>query len=244
MELTLNAVPSKSSETNLKTTLVPAFASAVALASAETSLRVSGRALRFVALLLIGLIALGASACERFYGTFIGEPRADVESPQRHVDDRVQFNYPGNWDLKSESNRAGSLLITTRQIKSKGSAFIVVQSFPPLTPVPLDEYLVNFLRGMTRELDSGWMKMLKHTQEEATPIKRKVFGKMCEGRRFSWEVSVLNEKTPFVIEIISAPTPKGVVYVIVQLPVKGADAARPGADLILDSLKLSAGSQR
>ena len=32
--------------------------------------------------------------------------------------------------------------------------------------------------------------MLKHTQQKATPIKRKVFGAMHEGRRFSWELSV------------------------------------------------------
>ena len=203
----------------------------------------SSRSSRLISSLLVCFIALSAGACEQFYGFFIGEPRADIDHPQRHSDERVQFQYPGNWKLALNRQDAGGQTIVTRNISSHGSAVTIIQSFPPFVPVPLDAYLENFIKGMSNELDSGWTKMLKHTQQKATRIKRKVFGAEHEGRRFTWEISVLNEKVPFVIEIINATTPQGSVYVITQLPIEGADKARPGANLVLDSLKLTQASK-
>ena len=145
--------------------------------------------------------------------------------------------------LTLDRQDAGGQPIVTRNIKSHGSAVTIVQSFPPSVPITLDVYLEGFLKGMSKELDSGWTKMLKHTQQKATRIKRKVFGAEHEGRRFSWELGVLTEKVPFVIEIINAKTPQGSVYVITQLPIEGADKARPGANLVLDSLKLTQASK-
>lgn len=188
--------------------------------------------------LLLSLFSLSHWGCDRVIG-FFGEPQADVTSPQNHSDELVQFQYPGNWEMHVERLNQNGISVITRQVKSYGSAITIVQSFPPMIPIPLDEYVKNFLQGMREELESGWTKILKHKQLEVKPITRKVLGQTYNGRRFNWNIKVLQEEIPFVVEIISIPTSRGHLFLVIQLPVDGLDDAQPGADLIRSSLKLS-----
>lgn len=181
------------------------------------------------------VVSIGLSlAC----GGVLGEPAADVGSPQTFAGDGLSFRYPGNWTAtrESESMEVGDLVTVT--LESPGNALAIVQIFPSAVEVDLDvmaPLLASSMQEAVGEVSGGMMGI----EPPSFADHPASFGGVERaGRRATFTIDLLGVSVPHTMDIHLVPRESGDVVIVTQVPDEDRGAAGPGFDLLRDSFAL------
>lgn len=179
--------------------------------------------LRNLPVLCLASLALLLGACER---------AADVSSPQHVMTDGVAFDYPGNWEIrKNELQSTGRYI----QIRSPGSAVVMIRIFQPNVRVNLNDYAHRI--GETMEKDFANSALLTPGQAMTyTEVNKPGPGGHSISLHYSVKVASVDVPHTMTVREWSYAGSNQVVATV-QVADKHAYQAQPGFDLIMSTLK-------
>ena len=161
-------------------------------------------------------------------GHLIGcsEPQADLSEPKTHRTNAYRFHYPKNWKITEEST---SSPIHYLFVETPGDALVVIQSYPIDSADDLLTFAKDFSASATVETPIG-----KITQSPFSEITTDS-GYQWVSEKFS--IELLGESVPHDRLYGTRSIGSRQVYLVFQVASEDLAKAKPGFDLITDSLR-------
>tara|TARA_R110002096_G_scaffold200639_9_gene384690 strand:- start:1415 stop:2122 length:708 start_codon:yes stop_codon:yes gene_type:complete len=155
-----------------------------------------------------------------------GEPQADLTTPNTHRSGTIAFEYPKNWRITDEAVKPEVQYII---VETPGDALVVLQSFPAVDAILLEDFASAFSERSAAETPIGKV-------EEST------FTLLPEGSGFRWiqeefSMSLLGESILHRRLFGARQIGERKVFLIFQVATEDLDRALPGLELIRDSLR-------
>ena len=193
--------------------------------------------LRRSAFVTVALVAGLSTGCQAIVGALLGEPAADVEHPETFSRAGLSFSYPGNWSVEAEQETIEEIELTTITVESSGSALLMLMQYQPGTELG-EDYADEFLSRFGAELGGvaeGALTVQSHGVEDTT---RALFGREVRGRQKAISASLLGEQVPHTQRVFVVDLEDRSVVTYSQIADEDAKNARPGFELVLDTLAL------
>ncbi|MEM7152582.1 MAG: hypothetical protein AAF799_07060 [Myxococcota bacterium] len=193
--------------------------------------------LRRSAFVTIALCAGLSTGCEAIVDALIGEPDADVEHPKSFSHSGLSFSYPGNWEVEAEQETIEDIGVTTLTVESSGSALLMIVQYQPSGEFG-EDYAEEFLDDVVKEMAAtadGAFTVKSLGVQDAT---RTLFGREVRGRQKALSTSMLGEKVPHTQRAFVVDLEDRSVVTYSQIADEDAKKARPGFELVLDSLAI------
>ncbi len=190
-----------------------------------------GIRLRDVALLFPGCVL---AAC----GFFV-EPTPDVANPNHETIAGFSFAYPGNWKATRTTTVNNGFTTTLANIESSGNALFMVQIFEPGLPLDPDGYYTTFMAEVQNASKDELGGLVEVETKDASKLSKGVMGEEWEGRAGSFDVVLLGETVPTLVEILLQVGDDQSVSLISHAPKEDWAKVKPGFDLVLSSFSRS-----
>lgn len=156
----------------------------------------------------------------------ISEPKADVSSPATYSKKGLEFQYPGNWTPGEEMDMFG---VMQAGAESSGSAIVLVHKFPGEVADDISTYAKDFSESMKENVPVGNIGSVNHS-----PVTKQ--GEY-EAITMNFSISLLGETVPHECTIYRKQTGSNVLFIIAQAATEDLGHARPGFDLVRQTLK-------
>lgn len=166
--------------------------------------------------------------------------KPDVLAKKKHQDDVLALSYPGNWKLQTEETDIEGIKLRTVTVEPSDGV-MQAMVYTPAVPVDLEEFTVDFLKGMSEELGQyqvGGMELLSKVDGSKKPVKRIISGAEREGLELKFVMTALGQKVPMTAEIYTITRDNASAIVFLQTADEDLPRDRPGFDLVYNSFQL------
>jgi hypothetical protein len=180
----------------------------------------------------LGLVVLaGTLGCH-----LLGEPTPNVGSPNHHAANGLDFDYPGNWTLKSEMQNEEGIALYTAEIESSGNAIAMVQQFEPSVPLEVDQLMVDLTTGMREGAQQEFGGVIDYADGRIVDVERTLLGQTRTGKEKQFTLSALGEKLAHTMQVYPVELEDRSLILYMQVPDEDRAKAQPGFDQIYDSI--------
>lgn len=155
------------------------------------------------------------------------EKTAQVGKAKTYQEDRVQFQYPGNWKVTSDSETANVRGII---VETAGAALVLVQIYPADLPLEIAEFARQFSKQAQKETIqiASWREPSYTAAEETQGYK-------VVTERAS--IALLGAEVPHTRRYHQKQFGDKIVFIIVQVADEDEHLVRAGFDQILQSFR-------
>ncbi len=157
-------------------------------------------------------------------------------SPSHHAANGLEFDYPGNWKLKSEMQNEAGVELYTAEIESSGNAIAMVQQFKPWVPLVVDELMVDIAAGMREGAKQELGGVVDYVEGDVVDVERTLLGETRTGKEKRFTLSLLGEKVAHTMQIYPVELEDRSLILYMQIPDEDRGKAQPGFDQIYDTL--------
>lgn len=176
-------------------------------------------------------VAIACSACGLLF-----EPKPDVAAPTHYDEHGLAFDFPGNWNAKTETDSTEGIATTIVTVESTGSGIAMVQQFKPPVPIDPDETLNVLTTEMRKSAGEQLGGVLDYTQGGSTPGQRTMLGAERQTRRAHFEIALLGNNLPHTVELVTAELEDRTIVVMLQAADEDLPTVTPAFEQIVTSL--------
>ncbi len=191
-------------------------------------------ALGSAAILLVSLV----SGCGPVVDALFGEPKADIDNPKSFDQAGLAFSYPGNWTLEVEEETIEGIETAMISVESPSTAIVTLMQWRPGVDLG-PGYAEEFMNEIQAEFDSTLGGVVQAQGKGTIDIERELLGHEAAGKQRRVDVSVLGEKVPHTQQVLVLDLEDRSLAACSQAANEDLSKAKPGFDLVLDSLKTS-----
>lgn len=161
------------------------------------------------------------------------EETADTDNPVMYEKKDIRFSYPGNWKIAEDREDTEEGFSHHVFIESPGNAVFIIQIFPVLDAIPLQQFAEQFSK-LTQQ--KGYSRINNSVFSE---LKKSINLTNNYSIQENFSIKVSGEQAPHIRGYYSVTNNKRIAYLISQTATEDLPKVNAGFALILESFNLT-----
>jgi len=189
----------------------------------------------------VAIVALVVVYREPLLAVFV-EPVPDLANKKTFRKEGLSFDHPGNWSQKYEGSSSSGILIDMVTVESPGASTAIVQRYRRVVDVDPQVYVQAFLDEMSKQKEDTH-GIVGTDNRSVDTIQGELLGAPAKGKRVRLAVTLLGEKVPTTVEVLTHSTAAQTVVFMTTCSDEDLARVKPGFELIRKSIALDGSAE-